>query len=312
MVVIKYALAGCLITLGVFAYTKRDTVRDAYEWNPTIEKPFIPAFDPKAVAEENKLAVPESDIAVAVAPDTRNVVLPAVVAPVSTTALPMQGGKASVEGQVVGPGNAPIPGATVRIERFVGEQVVTVDVATNATGNFAINQLLGGRYRIRAWRAPTFAQLSSEVTFLAEGDHRSVRLTLDAPNDIDISAARSAATVILGQGGQVSMRILTSVVNGNGQVDKAGRANDLVVATGAGVFAGQGGQTNSDAQGNATFNFTCNALGTGTFTLATPYYREAVDITCVPVPTTTTTTPPTTVAPTTAPAPTAPPTTQAG
>lgn len=294
MVVIKYALAGCLVALGIFAFSKRDAVLAAYEWDPTIDKTLIPSFDPKAVAEEHALPVPESDIEVRLGPDTRAVAVPTVVPATSTSALPMQGGKAALEGQVIGPDSAPIPGATVRIERFVGDDVVTVDVATNATGSFAVNQLLGGRYRVRAWRAPTFAQLGSEVTFLADGDRRAMRLQLAAPNDIDISASATASAVIVGQPTTVTMRILTPVVNGNGQVDMGGRANDLVVATGGGVLIGQSGQATSNAEGTATFTFQCVQVGAGSVTMQTPYYKETVDITCLPLPTTTTAPPTTT------------------
>ncbi len=303
MVVIKYALAGCLVALGIFAFSKRDAVVGAYHWDPTIDKTFIPAFDPKAVADEHRLPVPENDIEVKLGPDTRSAPVPTVVAPTSTTALPMQGGKASLDGLVVGPDSAPMPNATVRIERFVGENVVTVDVATNATGNFAVNQLLGGRYRVRAWRAPTFSQLGSEVMFLAEGDRKSMKLQVWAPNDIDISASASSASVIVGQSTTVSMKILVPVVNGNGQVDQGGRANDLVVASGGGVLLGQGGQTTSNAEGLATFTFQCSQIGAGSVTVQTPYYKQVLDIACLPLPTTTTV-PSTTVAAT--------PTTKAG
>ncbi len=76
---------------------------------------------------------------------------------------------------------------------------------TGGTGGFAVNQLLGGRYRVRAWRAPTFAQLGSEVTFIADGERRSFKLQLAAPNDIDISASAASPAVIVGQSTTVSM-----------------------------------------------------------------------------------------------------------
>lgn len=312
MVVIKYALAGCLMALGLFAWSKRDVVLDAYHWNPTIEKPYIPSFDPKAVAEANRLPVPESDIRVAVGPDTRKVALAGLAGPTTTAPVPMQGGKAALDGVVVGPDGAPVGSATVRIERFVGDDVVTVDVATNPSGAFAVEQLLGGRYRLRAWRAPTMAQLGSQVSFVADGDRLSVRLQLAAPTDIDISTGAASSSVIVGQATTVSMRITVPVVNGNGQIGRGGKANDLVVANGGGALAGQNGQTTTNVEGNATFTVQCTQVGAGTVTLQTPYYKDAVDITCLPLPTTTTTTTTTTTAPTTTTAAPAPTTTGAG
>ncbi len=290
MVLIKYALVGCLVALGLFAYSKRDDVVDAYHWEPTIEKPFIPAFDPQAVADEHRTSVPDSDIRISLGPDTRSVPVPTVAAATSTTGLPMQGGKSSIDGVVVAPDGGPVAGAVVRLERFVGDDVVTVDVATNGAGNFAVSQLLGGRYRVRAWKAPTMAQLGSDVTFISDGEARSFRLQLHAPTDIDISASVSSSAVIVGQQTTASMRILVPVVNGNGQVDRGGRANDLVVATGGGVLGGPSGPTTDNPEGPPCVPFSCSRIGAGTITMQTPYYRQVLDINCLPVPTTTTTT----------------------
>lgn len=293
MVVIKYALCGCLIAAGLFGYSKREVVRDAYHWDPTIERPLVRSFDPQAVAEANRLPVPASGIRIAHAPDTRTAPLPAV--PTETTRPSVQGGGASITGQVFGPAGQPLAGATVRVQRLVGDQTASIDLTSDSSGSFGVGGLLGGRYRVWAWQVPNLTQLGSEVTFLEEGTSRSYRLGLQAPTDIRLEVEAGSASLPVGQSTSVWMRIGNPVVNSSGQVARVGRAGDLVVASGAGVFSGQGGSGTTNSEGVAAFPILCNTPGPGTVTLATPYYKDSVQINCEA--------PPPTAPPPTAPSP---------
>jgi hypothetical protein len=60
------------------------------------------------------------------------------------------GGKASLRGTVAGP-DGPVPDATVRLERFVGDRSGTAQVTTDEAGRWTAPDVHGGRYRIRAW-----------------------------------------------------------------------------------------------------------------------------------------------------------------
>ena len=117
MVVIKYALCCCLIALGLVAFSKRDDVRDAYDWGPTVEKTLVRTFDPQAVAESNRLPVPQLGLRIVQPADTRSVPLPALAK--DTPGVAMQGGSASIGGQVFGPGGQPLGGATVRCNAWL-------------------------------------------------------------------------------------------------------------------------------------------------------------------------------------------------
>ncbi len=284
MVVIKYALCCCLIAVGLFGYSKRDDVRDAYNWDPTIEKTLVRTFDPQAVAEANRLPIPERGIRIAQPADTRSAPLPAVAK--EAPGISLQGGSASIGGQVFGPTGQPVAGATVRIQRFVEDRVATVDLSADGSGFFSFGRLLGGRYRLWAWQAPTLAQLGSEVTFLEDGSNKAFRLDLQAPTDIRLEVHAGAASLPLGQSTTVSMTIGNPVVNHNGQVARVGRAGDLVVLSGAGVFSSLSGSAITSVEGMATFPVPCTTVGTGTVTLATPYFKDSVAITCEAPPTT--------------------------
>lgn len=290
MLVVKYALVASLIALGIFAYTKRDDVVDAFHWSPTAEKLSLPAFDPKAVAEANSVGVPKSAITVVTAADSRTAAVPTV--PTATTR-PVQvtGGRSTLDGVVVGPGGAPVGGATVRIERLVGNESGVLNVTANATGAFSVGNLLGGRYRVRAWRAPTHAQDGSEVTFVEDGQRRSFKLELEAPTGVEWNTSLDTDRIIVGQATALHTRVRAPYVNEQGQVGVGGRPGDAMTVTATGIFAGQGGAKVTDGSGAASFPITCGSqTGTGTITVTGLGQSRSFTASCVPVPTTTTTT----------------------
>lgn len=304
MIVVKYASAALLVVIGLVAYTRRDAVLDAYDWDTSIEKSTFPTFDPKTVAEQHRLEVPRSDIEVAEGPDTRQAVLPTVSAPTTTTPVALQGGKTTIAGVVLGPGDTPLPGAVVRIERFEGERSAVLDVTANGNGAFSVGQLVGGRYRVRAWSAPTYAQPGSEVTFIGDGEQRSFRLSLSAPNGVQVSASAATPQIILGQTGSVSATFRREAVTRDGKVSYERQGGQVVTVLGGGIYLGFGATLTSDDSGTVTVPVACNALGGGSFTFSSSGSTSTASVTCIPVPTTTTTTVP--PPPTSTPAPGSP------
>jgi hypothetical protein len=86
-------------------------------------------------------------------------------------------GSASILGTVTGPAGL-LPGATVRIERLVGSQVVRHDVVSGADGRFELRGVPGGRYRVRAFLAPALAVTAPDVRFLQDGQEHAFDLLL--------------------------------------------------------------------------------------------------------------------------------------
>jgi hypothetical protein len=196
-----------------------------------------------------------------------------------------------VTGSVVGPSGA-VPNATVRIERLVGDQVGSVDVTTNGDGSFAVPNLLGGRYRVRAWQAPALAQLGSEVTFVADGEARNFALELTAPSGRDVAVEWSSSGWLLGGTPSVSVVVTQPYVNDSGQVDLRGSAGLSASLTAGGALGG-GGSGTTDGGGSASFALRCNAVGPTNATLTVGSYVRSLEIpACSPLPTTTTTTVP--------------------
>lgn len=304
---VKYALIGAMVLIGIFAFTKRDFVLDAFHWDPQNQGIPIPAFDPVARAQQLTTPPPTNDaLRVAQAPDVRGTTLNGV--PASDAAPPavaLTGGTASLSGTVVGPSGA-VPNATVRVERLVGDQVGTVDLTTNANGAFALPSALGGRYRVRAWQAPVLAQLGSEVTFVAEGESRSFALELSAPSGRNVDVDWSGSGWLLGGTPSVSVVVTEPYVNDSGQVDLRGSAGLSTTLSTGGALAG-GGSGATDGGGSASFAVRCASVGATTATLNVGTYSRTLDLpACAPPPTTTTTTAPTTTTVPGQPAPTPP------
>jgi hypothetical protein len=287
MVVIKYSLGVVLVVAALIAYGRRDAVIDAYRWGPTVTRPTPTPFDATAVAEAARLALPADNLGTLARPDIASTPLPVVVA----TTLPapaVLGGTAVVTGAVIGPDGNGVAGATVRLERLVGDATATLDVTTSASGTFLVDRLLGGRYRVRAWRAPNLTQEGSEVAFVADGDRRSLTLGLAAPSRLDLTATASPSPLAVGQTTTLVVRALVDVVAADGRIDKVGRPGLPITAVGTGPFSGQTGQGTSDAAGSVVFTFRCAQAGPATVTVGNAAARQTVTVDCLVAATTTT------------------------
>src|SRR5205085_4379220 len=83
-------------------------------------------------------------------PDLEQVGLPGANGTTSTSAPALGPGPITIHGRVDGPDGA-VTGAVVEVARAVGTRLATARVATNLDGTWSVPQVLGGRYRIRAW-----------------------------------------------------------------------------------------------------------------------------------------------------------------
>lgn len=108
-------------------------------------------------------------------PDYSDVGLKGVAGKTTTTVVSFGPGRATISGVVVGD-DGQIAGASVAIDRFVGSQVATMMLTTAEDGSWSLPAVLGGRYRVRAWRQPDLAQTSPSAIFLGENETKSVEL----------------------------------------------------------------------------------------------------------------------------------------
>jgi hypothetical protein len=176
----------------------------------------------------------------------------------TTTTVAVGPGRATINGTVLGPGG-PVEGATVQAERLVGDATATTEATTAADGSFSIPGILGGRYRLRAWQAPSLAMTTPQIFFLAATDTRTVSLQLTSYGGLKITSAINPTTVFTGGALNLAIDVTQATVDQTGVVSQAPQASVSVTlsAPGYAVTDGSGGQGTTDAQGEVVFALSC-------------------------------------------------------
>ena len=245
------------------------------------------------------------------------------------------GGEAVLAGIILGP-DGPVGGATVRLERFVGDDVGRIDVTSNGDGTWRAPQppraptvptvapqtvpgqpptippatrppqpaatrpatgpqgLLGGRYRVRAWRSPDLALTTPQILFVDAKQNQQLPLQLSRYTGTTVSAISSPDPPVLDSPVTLTAVVTSLSVDADGVVRSVPAAGASVTLTAGAGFAFSGGPSTTNGQGRATFQLVCQATGqsqveltvnqTETFTVP---IRPCVE----PAPTTTTTLP---------------------
>jgi hypothetical protein len=229
-----------------------------------------------------------------VQPDTRGVRLSAVVGRPRSgpPPLPVYGGRAALGGVVVGP-DGPVEGATVQLERFVGDRSGSVQVTSGGGGRFGARNLLGGRYRVRAWFAPNLTATRSEVTFLAsDGSNTNLRVTMERFEGLQLQASLDVSAINVGDTARVRALLTRVVVDGDGIVvgePVAGSSVQLTASAGLAVDGDNPATT--DGSGIASWRVSCDREGAHSVSLTTEGAATSYTLpSCGPRPTTTTTT----------------------
>jgi hypothetical protein len=230
-----------------------------------------------------------------VQPDTRGVRLSPVVARPKggVPALPVYGGSASIGGQVVGP-DGPVGGATVKLERWVGGRSGSVTLSASGDGRFGARNLLGGRYRVRAWLEPSLTATQSEVVFLADdGGSANVTVEVSKFEGLRLQASLDVSALNVEDTARVRGLLTRAAVDGDGIVSGAPvplASIQLTASQGLSVEGDNPATTGSD--GLATWRVKCDREGAHSVTLTTEGASTNYTLpTCGPKPVTTTTTP---------------------
>lgn len=151
-------------------------------------------------------------------PDFSGTSLPAVAGTQAPRPVELTGGAAVLHG-VVTSGGQPVPGATVRIERFLDDRIAGTYLTTQNDGTYTVDHLLGGRFRVRAFRPPDEALTDAQIFFLGGDENRTLDLSLQkASGGTFLSASISPDAPILGQQATITISLTTRTVDGNGVV----------------------------------------------------------------------------------------------
>ena len=227
-------------------------------------------------------------------PDNAAITLPTVAGGTTIAPVPVTPGPVAVSGTVVDDTGAPVAAATVALQRVVNGRVGSTQVTSAEDGTWNVQGILGGLYRIRAWRPPDLAQPNGVVVFLpATGAASAVALKVQHYTGTTVQTTASPNPPIIGEPVDVVVQVTTASVTGDGIIHQAPQVGSLVAITAAGQWAVDGTPVQPTAtNGQVSWLATCEALGAQGLSVSVNGGGDvAVSIgSCSPVPPTTTTT----------------------
>ena len=179
----------------------------------------------------------------------------------TTTTIAIGPGRATLRGTVVGP-DGPVAGAVVHAERLVGESVAALDVVTNPEGNWEMKDILGGRYRVRAWRVPDLALTQPQVFFLDGAENKPLNLSLARHQGTAASAAIAPNPPVVGSPVNLVVQITMRGVDEKGIVRATPVTGVPVELFGAGDWrVSTANPTATDGGGRARWQLVCRRPG---------------------------------------------------
>jgi len=193
--------------------------------------------------------------------DYESVALPGVPGRTTTT-VDNRPGKASLAGTVTGP-DGPVPMANVRVERLVEETVLAKDLVAGPDGAWRVDLVRGGRYRVRAWRAPDLAQVEPQIFYLGFDETRSLPLVTARYNGPQAAALLAPTPPVINEPAALSVVVTTATVDAQGIVrgtPLGGTTVQLLAGFGEWRVESPAVQV-ADVGGNAMWRLTCLAVG---------------------------------------------------
>jgi hypothetical protein len=201
-------------------------------------------------------------------------------------------GQATITGQVVDDTGAPVGGADVQVERVVNDETAATEVTTDANGDFMVAGLLGGAYRVRAWRPPDLAVVSPQIFFLTATQTYNVALQMQRFTGTQVTASIAPDPPIITEPANLAVQVTTASVDASGVVRGVGAPGHSVQLYGPGSWGIAGSPTAvTDSNGLATWEVTCQNLGTQVLDVLVDNGQSyPLNLPgCAPIPTTTTT-----------------------
>lgn len=217
------------------------------------------ASNPYVPLPEPKVANGPTTTTTAV-PDLTDVNLPGVRG--TTTTVPALGpGPVTIIGRVDGP-DGPVAGATVRLDRISDAGTTGVDVPTAADGTWNLANVLGGRYRVRAWLAPTLGMAKATVVFVEQTNPKPIVLKLAQFGGAVVDWAMAPTPPPVDQRVNLKVRIANRTVDAQGFITETPVYATTVVLSGGGRWQlySQNPQY-TDTDGSVVFEMACLQAG---------------------------------------------------
>ena len=172
----------------------------------------------------------------------------------------VQGGTASISG-IIKVGGAPAGGAVIHLERFVDNKSQSLDVRAGEDGSYRAAGIQGGRYRVRAFRAPDAFSQQAEVFFLGGNDNRNLDLNLTSTGGrTAVNWGIAPNPPILGRSANVVVSISQSSVGTDGVARNSGVSNVVLrLDSDGGRPIASSNVAVTDGSGRATWQVRCDS-----------------------------------------------------
>jgi len=197
------------------------------------------------------------------APDLQSAFLAPVGGDTTSTSVIIGPGPSTLQGTVTGPGG-PVPAAIVDVERVTDTGAVgDFETSTRADGTWAAPDVLGGRYRVRAWRAPDLAAPQALTLFLAGGETRQVPIQLQQYGGNQVASSLAPNPPLVDRPANLVVQVTSTSV---GQADGVVRAVPVpgmsVQLEGSGAWDLSGGNPAvTDSSGQVGWQLVCRQAG---------------------------------------------------
>ena len=192
----------------------------------------------------------------------------AVTGKETSTTRPLGGGKAAIFGKVVDSEGHPVPGAFVRAT-YYGDpnKPEVIEALALEDGTYRFEQVLGGRWRVRAWKAPELATLEDYTFFLGYTEQRPLDLKVKAAVDYVVTSNVAPNPPFIGAPVELAVAVMTQSVDENGVVHRTPVAGAAVTLNVLGKWSLVGDATQAtEFNGRAAWELTCTEVGQQTVT----------------------------------------------
>ena len=178
----------------------------------------------------------------------------------TTTTIALGPGPMTIVGKVEGPDGF-IGGAIVELERLVGDASASTRVPTAADGTWNVEKVLGGRYRVRAWRVPDLVS-ATEVVFVETIGQRAIELRVEPVGGVRVDTAVAPDPPVVDEPVNVKVRVAERTVDAEGIVRDTPMPGVNVAIGGSGDWqVGSPNPSTTGSDGSATFRLTCGSDG---------------------------------------------------
>lgn len=175
------------------------------------------------------------------------------------TTRPRGPGQASIAGRVVDDLGAPVPMALVRAAYFADpNKPEVVEALSGEDGSYRFDQLFGGRWRIRAWKAPLLATLEVPAFFLGAREQKTLNLKVKAVPGLGVTAKMAPDPPLMGSPAELAVLVVTQTVDAEGAVVRTVAPDTAVSLSFTGFWSLQAdsAQLTGD-DGTARWTLTC-------------------------------------------------------